>query len=809
MSCAPIEVSNVRRSSLVRALPAAALVLIQLVVIAAFAHAQSQITISGVVRDASGGVVADARLDALVGERVIARTQSDSDGRFELAVPAMTPIALRTQRTGFADDVTAIEGGTVDITHDVELSIGTMSDTLVVTASRGLESRATATQALSVVGLADIQALGSTELSEVLRFVPGTSVEGTGREGGGPTSLFVRGGDSDYNVVLIDGVRANLDGGRFDFSRIAAGEIERVEVLRGAQSSLWGADAMTSVVQIFTKRTSTTGAPEIAGSLEGGSFNTFRGSAGVYGGAGTRFDYHAALTSRATDGAFSDILPEDDRYTQNAFDGGFGVAIGSAASARGGVRYSDANGKVVGPVTFGARDRGTAYQTRDLTVFGTVAHVLGPRFTGTATVNYFRYRGRSADTLSDPFSTYAILTGTPNALYPNGTRLVRLLDAAEFNALVAAGALPASGQFLASAQGFDFLSTPATEVTRFRRPSIRYQGDYRWTAGQRLSVGYEWERERNPAVAGFDLDNNAVFVQYQGTFRDRWFATAGARVDSKESYDTYVSPKLSAGGFIVPYRAAGLSSVKVFGNIGRGVKSPTFTERFGGGGFADPNPDIKVEQAKSGDLGVETTFADQMFRATAIYFRNAFTDQISFRFGPTGDGIPEFINIDGSKAHGLEIELALQRPLFGLTAVGTYSYVDTEVVTNQSTSQQFQPGQPLLRRPRHAGSFRAGYTRGRATVNVSLRLIGDRFDSSFLSLRTVPNAERPTAMTTDITVNPGYVVAGLGLDFRIHEAVTAYVRGDNIGDTEFDSALGYPGLPRAIVIGTRFRWSER
>jgi outer membrane cobalamin receptor len=95
------------------------------------------------------------------------------------------------------------------------------------------------TQSLSVMGRADIQALGSTELSDVLRFVPGTSVEGTGREGGGPTSLFVRGGDSDYNVVLIDGVRANLDGGRFDFSRVAAGEIERVEVLRGAQSSLW------------------------------------------------------------------------------------------------------------------------------------------------------------------------------------------------------------------------------------------------------------------------------------------------------------------------------------------------------------------------------------------------------------------------------------------------------------------------------------------------------------------------------------------------------------------------------------------
>lgn len=785
---------------------AVALALIQLVYGVASARAQAPITVSGTVRDASAGVLTGASVEAVVGERVIARTTTGADGSYVLTVPAATPFALRTRRAGFADDVAALDGASGNVAHDVTLSIGTVSDTLVVTASRGLEGRASVTQTLSVVGRADLQALGSTELADVLRFVPGTSVEGTGREGGGPTSLFVRGGDSDYNVVLIDGVRANLDGGRFDFSRIAAGEIERVEILRGAQSSLWGADAMTSVVQIFTKRTSATGAPEMSGSVEGGSFGTFRGNAGVYGEAGGRLDYHAAVTSRVTNGAFADILPEDDRYTQNAFDGGFGVAMGSAASVRAGLRYSDGKGKSVGPVTYGARDRGTAYETRDLTLYGTVFHVLGSRFTGTGTLNYFRYRGRSVDTISDPFSTYAILTGTPDAPYPNGTRLVRLIDADEFNALVAAGGLPAPGQFLASADSFDFLSNPETDVTRFRRPAIRYQGDYTWKPGHRLSVGYDWEREINPGVAGFDLDNNAVFVQHQSTFADRWFLTAGARVDRKERYDTYVSPKLSAGGFILPYRTAAVSSVKVFGNVGRGVKSPLFTERFGGTGFADPNPDIKVEQAKSADLGIEATFADQTVRATAIYFRNSFTDQISYRFGPTGDGIPEYINIDGSKASGLELELALQRPRGGLTAVGTYSYVDTEVVTNQSTSQQFQPGQPLLRRPRHSGSLRAAYVKGRATVDVNVRLIGDRFDNSFLFFQTVPNAERPTSTTTDITINSGYVVAGLGLNFRVHDALTAYVRIDNLGDTVYDSALGYPGLPRAVVVGSRFNF---
>ena len=88
-------------------------------------------------------------------------------------------------------------------------------------------------------------------------------------------------------------------------------------------------------------------------------------------------------------------------------------------------------------------------------------------------------------------------------------------------------------------------------------------------------------------------------------------------------------------------------------------------------------------------------------------------------------------------------------------------------------------------------------------------MIGDRFDNSFLFLRTVPNAERPTATTTDITINASYVVAGLGLDVRVRQGLTIFFRGDNIGDTAYDLALGYPGLPRAMVVGARFQFSAK
>jgi vitamin B12 transporter len=769
-------------------------------VLAGAAFAQTMATVSGVVTDSSQAVLAGTTVDAVVVDRVVARATTSEDGRYRLQVPQGVPYQLRARATGFADFVADMPGAGGAITRDIRLQVGGVSDAVVVTASRGAESLATVTNSMTVMTADDIAALGSHSLGEVLRFVPGVAVEGAGREGA-LTSLFSRGGESDYNLVLIDGVRANLDGGVFDFSRLAGAEIDRVEVVRGAQSSLWGSDAMGAVVHVFTRRGGANDAPTVSGAVESGSFGTVRSDARVTGGALQRVDYQAGVTYRKTDGAFSDLLVEDDRFEQTAFDGGLGGALGSRASVRTNLRYSRAQGRSVGPITYGSRDSGGVYDTKDFTWTVAAHHTAGSRYAGTGTFNYFRYSSESADRFADPpYSTYAILTGTPNALFPNGSRLVRLIDVNEFNALAAGGGLPAPGQFLASRTSTDFAGPPS--LREFRRPAFRYQGDLTWAGKQRFSAGYEWERETNPVVGVQDLQNNAIFVQQHVDLADRWFITFGARADRKEGYDSFFSPKLSAGGFLLPFGNGTVSSLKVFGNIGRGIKSPTFSERFGGS-FADPAPDLEVEEARTADLGLEATFAAQRLRASIVYFDNDYTNQISFRSGIVGDGIPEFINIDGSEARGWELEGGLQRPIFGVLITGNYSLVDTRVVTNQSTSQQFQPGQPLLRRPKHSGSLRAAYTVSRVTVDWNARIVGDRHDNSFLSLRTVPNAERPAAITTDITVNPGYLVMALGASVQAHRALSLFVRVDNLADREYDGALGYPGLPRAVVAGAR------
>jgi outer membrane cobalamin receptor len=772
--------------------------------------AQQAVTVSGSVKDASAGVLPGATVDVLVADRVIATVTTGENGRYQAQVPAGVPFQVRTHLDGFADQAIDVSGSSAAVTRDIVLQIGRISDRLAVTASRAPESLARVTESVTIVASEDIRTLGASGLADVLRFVPGVAVEGNGREGA-VTSMFSRGGESDYNLVLIDGVRVNQNGGAFDFGRISANDIDRVEVVRGAQSALWGSDAMGSVVQVFTKRGGATEPLRVAGSIEGGTFKTFRGDVRVLGGATGRVDYSVGASRRQTDGAFADILPEDDTFEQDGFDATAGTTLGTRATVRGGVRYTRGQGKGVGAITFGSRDTGTAYDTKDLSWHIDVAHTAGARYTGNATVNGFRYESRSEDTINDPsYGTFAIIEGTPNAIFPNGMRLVRLITEAEFNQLSGAGASPGPNQFLASTTNFDF--APFSSNAELRRPGFRYQGDFTWGNGQRLTGGWDWEREIRPeqttpaTLAKLTVDNNGFFIQQQLNFLDRWFVTVGARADNKETLDTFFSPKLSAGGFVLPVQRGAVSSVKVFGNIGKGIKSPTFSERYGAG-FADPNPTLKVERARTADIGVEATFADQRIRTGVTYFDNDYKDQIAFRFGSVGDGVPEFINIDGSKANGVELEVALQRAVSGFTAGATYALVDTEVVTNLSTSQQFQPGQPLLRRPKHSGTVRVGYATGKLSANVDTRWVGDRHDNSFLFMSTVANAARPSFFT-DITVNPGYAVAGFAVDYRVDRTATVFVRVNNVGDTEYDSALGYPGLPRSAMVGVRFNVSR-
>ena len=741
--------------------------------------AQAPVTLMGTVTDRSGGVLAGATVAASGGDRLVT-TMTEPDGRYRLDLPSEGSYRVTVRRESFAtrsEDVTVLAGAT----RDFQLAIAPLDDTVVVTASGTPERRAAITDSLMVFTAEDIQRSGASSLADVVQQIPGLHVEANGRQGA-LTLLFARGGESDYNHVLVDGVRVNISGGQFDFSRLSAGEIDRVEVVRGAQSALYGSDAIGSVVQIFTKRGQPTDAPQLSGSFEGGSFGTARGDAWLLGGAGQRLDYHFGLAYRGTDGAFSDDLSEPDRFDHSSLNGGLGVVLGNQATLRTGVRYSDARGRAVGQIAYGPGNTGTRQDTEDLSWNLRFDHTPSATVHHAATVSYFRWDRLSANLVADPpYNVHAILAGQPGARFPDSPRLVQLLDDRSFGNLVADPSSLPAGQFLATTP-FGVGDFPGTFESAFRRPSVQYQVDVTWLDEQIFSAGYKYERESDP-LQDFRVDDHAYFAQQRFAFADRWSVTLGGRIDDHSHYGTEFSPKLSAGGYPVPFRSGPLSSLKVFTSLGKGIKNPVFGELFGSA-FVDGNPDLRPERARTVDAGVEVTLDNQRWLSRVTYFDNAYTDQVAFQFSPgfAGDGIPDFLNIAGSDARGVELEANLQRPVAGLTAHASYALVETEVVSTVSPSDQFQPGQPLLRRPRHSGALQLTYTRGRASVHAHV------------------SDGRPV----EITVNPGYTVIGLGGQVRLDDDFTVFARIDNLADTAYESALGYPGLPRAVVLGGRF-----
>ncbi len=761
--------------------------------------AQEPAAVTGLVTDLSGGVLPGATVEARRGLRLVSTASTGDDGRYRLDLPETAPYRLTARLDGFvtgAAEMAAPGAATVDF----RLDIAPLHDTVVVTASRTAETAASVMESHSVFTTEDIETLGSHSVADVLRYVPGLNIESTGREGS-IASVYSRGGESDYNHVLIDGVRVNANGGNYDFGRVSAAEIERVEVVRGAQSALYGSDAIGSVIQIFTRRGTPDSGPRMSGSFEGGSFGTTRGDLRLLGGAAGRVDYQLGVAHRGTAGAFGDRLSELDRFDQQAVDGNLGAILGDSTRLRTGFRYSNARANSVGPITYAPGDTGTGYDTDDLTWHLDFDQTLSRRFDHSATVSYFRSGRQSVDGIVDPqYRVFALLEGEPGALYPAGPRLVRLLDEPAFDTLMAAPSGLGPGRFLARSGPYSGFDYPFEFETQLRRPAVRYQFNATWLDDQVLSAGYDYYRETNALDAVQMVENHSYFLQQQFNVADAWFVTGGARIDDNALYGAAVNPKLSAGGYPLPFREGALSSVKVSANVGRGIKNPNFSQLYGSQ-WVDGDLSLRPEQALTVDAGTELTFDDQRWLARFTWFSNDYEDQIAYSpsLGFGGDGVADYVNIDGSRADGVELEFGMQRPLGGVTASASYALVDTEVVTNASTSEQFQPGQPLLRRPRHSGNLRLGYTRGRGSLHVATRVTGDRHDSAFLGLQRASDGRG-----VDITVNPGYTLVTAGGQFRVRPELALFLRIDNLTDVAYDSALGYPGLPRAFVAGGRF-----
>jgi vitamin B12 transporter len=623
----------------------------------------------------------------------------------------------------------------------IQLKIASVSETVVVSATRSPVPIQDAAASISTLESNQLEAMQPVAMSEAVRFLPGAIVNTVGQRGA-QASLFVRGGDSRYNKVLIDGVPVNDPGGTFDFGVVPMAGSERLEFLRGAQSTLYGSDAMTSVVQTFSQ-TGTRSTPELRFGADGGNFYTAHGYvslAGVY----RRFDYNAFVDQFNTEGSG----PNDD-YSNSLQGTNLGLRLNNRASLRVRVRHSNNRTGVQGEWYFDGLPPlppKTNERARQNNLLASAElSIAGPsrwqhRLTG---FDYNHHRLNQNDVVD------------PNRLSPFGE--------------------------------MDFVYRDTLDVNR---AGFEYQGDYTERAWAHTTVGYEFEDENafSNTLHGLRL-NHAAYVQQLVQF-GRVSIIAGVRFVHNETFGNKGVPR-AALTFQALHGGQVFSGTKLRFSYATGIKAPRFEEVLPRPPFVIGSPNLKAEENRAFEAGFEQNFLGGRYALSAIYFNNLFRNQIDFQTLDFTTFVGQYVNINKSMAHGTELELKGQLTTrLSVNAGNTYD--STQILVAPFAFDSFHSaGAPLIRRPKHSGSLLLNYLGNRWGANIGGSFVGRRADSDFFGF--------------GIDHAPGYARVDLGGWYALSSRMTAYANVENALDQQYQEVVGYPALGIAVRAGLRFR----
>src|SRR5690606_20084336 len=226
----------------------------------------AQPPLHGTVQDPDGRPVPGALIVAMCGTSAPLSTKTDDAGRFELTGVPMGPCDVIASTPGLHGEARTLISDAPSGSLDITLRISALTESLVVSASQIDQPLSRAADSVTVISGQELEARQATTLAEALQVVPGFTVAAAGGPGT-VTSLFPRGGESDFALVLVDGVRANAFGGGIDLSQVPLADVERIEIVRGPQSATFGADAIGGAAPTGTRPG---GPPAAAGRVAGG-----------------------------------------------------------------------------------------------------------------------------------------------------------------------------------------------------------------------------------------------------------------------------------------------------------------------------------------------------------------------------------------------------------------------------------------------------------------------------------------------------------------------------------------------------------
>jgi outer membrane receptor protein involved in Fe transport len=311
-------------------------------------------------------------------------------------------------------------------------------------------------------------------------------------------------------------------------------------------------------------------------------------------------------------------------------------------------------------------------------------------------------------------------------------------------------------------------------------------------------VGYEFEDENAfvgdptaPPVLHGLRRNHAVYAQQVLQIR-RFSVVAGGRFVHNETFGNKFVPRLALS-YVAFHGRQFFSGTRLRFSYATGFKEARFEESFASGPGIVPNPNLKAEENRAFEAGIEQSFLSEKYAFSAIYFNNLFRNQIDFAIVDPMTFTGQYENIDKSFAHGAEMEFH-GRLLSRLSLTAAYNYTSTQILQQPfAFDAQHEPGSPLLRRPKHSGSLLLSYLGSRWSANLGGSFVGRRPDSDFFVL------------PTPVDHASGYVRIDLCGWYAINPRVTAYANVENALDRRYNEVVGYPALPVNFRAGFRFQ----
>ena len=719
--------------------------------------------VTGRVVDPSGRAVPGATV-IVSGDGVPLRSVlADDTGAFSVDLPADARVDIRVAVAGFRSLVLTVGPESPRELGTITLVLSALTESVVVSAAQVEIPLSQASSTVTVITAAELQARQVHSLADALRTVPGLTVAATGGHGA-VTGVFPRGGESNFTLVFVDDVPVNAFGGEYDFAHLTTENVERIEIVRGPQSALFGSNAIGSVVRVITRRG---GVPTVSGSVEAGGYGTNRLSGATSGSIGA-FEWGASGERFTSDGFNGETINgftiQNDDYARSS-----GALIAGWRRAETSVRaqFSHAIDERGVPGPFGSNPIG-AFEAVDTISRGdngqTLASItatvpLAARVRSTFQGAYHRLESNFASPFGASESNSRRWSGRAQIDFP----IVTELEAS------------AGAELQREDAGSTFITGSTFQPVPVERTIAGYFVEGRWAAAPRVQV-----------TAGLRLDD--IRRSSLEASPDAFSPRPAMDDDSVLSFN----PKAA-----IAWNARGGSAdfTKLRASVGTGIRPPGAFDL----AFTD-NPSLKPERSFSSEIGIEQAFAGGQGRAEAVAFFNNYDDLIvavgSFRESSryTTD------NISNARARGFELSLGGAHRVvslgdLNLHARASYTWLDSEVlaVDNDDTAPPpFTVGEPLLRRPRHQFSAELTGTTGPLTMFVTG---GAR--------SRVLDVEPSFGTFGGLHYADGFNAWNAGASWHVRRIGDIFGRVENLFDRIYEEALGFPALGRRATIGIR------